>query len=603
MSTSITTKSFLAGVGTLLVSSLSVWAAELSLRLSSREAYVGAPIVARLSVDNSGAHDVPVFPDIPGVTVQPLGVPARSSQTTIINGRRSQRSSITYAYELTPRKEGKFVIPAVKLTADGRTLTTEPVAFVARKSDTGDLLFVDVAGGEKRAYVGEALRLTLRIWIRPYVDGQYHVKLTEADMWGLISPERSRWGVFAKALDELAAQRQRPRGREVLRKDSEGVERSYYLYELDHVIRPAKPGRLDPGDVDIVTAYPTGLQQADGFFSMGELALSGTRPLVKQATVEPIEIRAIPTDNRPAGYNGAIGRYDISATALPKKVAVGEPLTLTLKICGEGNLETLAAPDLANLPELTKDFRVPDEPLAGVMENGAKVFTVSLRPRDANVKQIPPIRMAYFDPRIERFVTSRSESIRLHVTPAETLSLDRVVSAAPNTETPKAPTPVSPASTLTPTTVSPALLRQPRMLTGGRLIATLVAPPLGCIVLATERRRRRRRVDSHRRRLAGKLAKERLTEAEDVTQIASTVIGYIADRLDEPARNLTAAEAVGRLRLRGGSKQILDVAADLLADCEEFRYCPSTPHDLEMLSCRAKQCVDVIEADMRKGRS
>jgi hypothetical protein len=593
----------LMSTAVLCIHSLTARAAEVRLRLSSREAYVGAPIVVQLSVDDAGAHDVPVLPDIPGVLVRALGSPSRSTQTTIINGRRSQTTSVTYAWELTPRREGKYEIPAVPVKVDGQTYRTDPVSFVARKSETGDLLFVDVAGAAKRAYVGEALRLTLRVWIRPYMDSRYNVKLTEADMWGLISLERSRWGVFGTALEELATRRQRPPGREVLRKDSEGVERRYYLYELDHVVRPAKPGVFDPGDVDVVMAYPMGLKESDGFFSMGELALAGTRPLVKRAEVEPIDIRAIPAAHRPAGFNGAVGRFDISTSALPQNVSVGEPITLTLTVRGDGNIETLSAPNLANLPELTRDFRVPDEPLAGVMENGAKVFTVSLRPRHAEVKQIPPIPLVFFDPRLETFVTSRSEAIRLHVTPAETLSMDRVVSAAPTAVTKPAASSSAPHSSITAEdrTVTPALIHRQRLLTGGRLVAVMMIPPLTFVGLAAGARWRNRRKNTSRQRLAGRLAKERLGDASDPAQIASTVIGYIADRLDEPLRNVTGSEALGRLRRKGGSARTLAQTTDLLGRCEEFRYGGSSPRDLKALTTCARLCVDAIEADVQRG--
>lgn len=593
----------LTGMVVLCLTVIPVDAAEVKLHLSSREAYVGAPIVAQLSVNNAGPHDVPVFPDIPGVTIRDMGAPSRSTQTTIINGRRSERSSVTYAWELTPRKEGKLKIPSISIKIDGKTISTDPITFVARKSETGDLLFVDVSGAAPRAYVGEALRLTLRIWVRPYADDQYNVKLSEADMWGLISPERSRWGVFAGALEELASRRQRPRGREVLRKDSEGIERSYYLYEIDHVVHPAGPGRLDAGDVDIVMTYPTGLKPSDGFFSMGELALAGARPLVKRAIVDPMEIRALPAENRPSGFNGAVGRYDISASALPKSVHVGEPVTLTLTIRGNGNLETLSAPDLANQPELERDFRVPDEPLAGVMENGAKVFTVSLRPRRAGVQQIPPIRLVFFDPRLEKFVTSRSEAIPLHVRPAETLSMDRVVSVASGASTdPAKATDASPTATPTDDpVVTPSLLRRTRVLTGGWLTAALICPPLVFAGLATGLRWRRRRETTSRLRQAGRLAKERLRHVDDPEQIASTVIGYIADRLDEPRRSMTGGEAVGRLRHKGGATDTLAQATDLFACCEEFRYGGSTPGDLETLTVRAKLCIDAIEKDLREG--
>ncbi len=38
---------------------------------------------------------------------------ARSSQTTIINGRADERTSVTYVWQITPRREGTFTIPAM----------------------------------------------------------------------------------------------------------------------------------------------------------------------------------------------------------------------------------------------------------------------------------------------------------------------------------------------------------------------------------------------------------------------------------------------------------------------------------------------------------
>ena len=64
-------------------------------------------------------HDQPVMPEIEGLTIEQVGPPARSSQTSIINGRRSDRSVVTYNYRVTPLREGSFTIPPIQVSADG----------------------------------------------------------------------------------------------------------------------------------------------------------------------------------------------------------------------------------------------------------------------------------------------------------------------------------------------------------------------------------------------------------------------------------------------------------------------------------------------------
>jgi hypothetical protein len=62
------------------------------------------------------------------------------------------------------------------------------------------------------------------------------------------------------------------------------------------------------------------------------------------------------------------------------------------------------------LPELTEDFKVPDEPLAGVVQDDAKLFTVSIRLRREGVVQIPGISPSFFDPREEENQCQRAIS-------------------------------------------------------------------------------------------------------------------------------------------------------------------------------------------------
>ena len=122
------------------------FAGTVEIGLSANDAYVGMPISLYVRVSNASSHAHPVIPAVQGLQVASAGVPSRSSQTTIINGRRTDRTSVTYAWNITPREPGSFVIPSLEVEVDGRVQRTRELHFNARKSETGDLLHVEVDG-------------------------------------------------------------------------------------------------------------------------------------------------------------------------------------------------------------------------------------------------------------------------------------------------------------------------------------------------------------------------------------------------------------------------------------------------------------------------
>jgi len=436
----------------LLASGLPVSAVDVRADLSRRETYVGLPVTLQVRIVNAQDYERPEIPAVDGLEIESAGSPSRSSRVSIINGRRTSSTSITFAFRVTPQREGTFRIPSLVVNVDGRAAKTQPLSLVATKSETGDLMFVEVAGKQDSIYVGQALDLKLKIWLRPFRDPQRDVVLSEADMWKLIS-EQTNWGPFADRISELAADNRRPGGEEVLRDDSDGQERSYYLYEIDATIYPQRPGQIDGNDIRVIVNYPTSIGKSNdplaGFFDDARfplpsrlfnddffrsqfgsrLAVQSVRPIVAEAAVEPITVRPVPTAGRPADYRGAVGQYEIVAEAKPTRVAAGDPITLKLGIAGDGPLELVQAPPLHQIAELADDFKVPDEPLAGIVGGPRKVFSTTIRPRRAGIAEIPRIPLSYFDPVQEKFVTVYSDPIAISVSEAESLALDAIVTS------------------------------------------------------------------------------------------------------------------------------------------------------------------------------
>ena len=185
-------------------------------KISTREAYVGLPVVLQVQITNAKNYQLPDIPEIGGCKVTATGTPSQSSRITIINGKRSESSSVTAQYLVTPRRAGTFEIPSLSVEVNGKVQKTEPLRFVATKSETGDLLFVEIEGDQDEVYVGEALDLQLKIWIKPFrergkeivvkgdngqlEDQENKIVFSEGNMWQLVS-QNSSWGNFAENIE------------------------------------------------------------------------------------------------------------------------------------------------------------------------------------------------------------------------------------------------------------------------------------------------------------------------------------------------------------------------------------------------------------------
>ncbi|WDQ18148.1 BatD family protein [Rhodopirellula sp. P2] len=423
-------------------------AADVSAKLSSQEAYVGAALTLQVQIANAQKYELPELPQIDGVEIVREGVPQQSRQVTVINGQMIQKQSVTFLYRVTPKVAGSFEIPSMNIRADGEVFQTEPMTFVATVSETGDLLFVEIEGDKSHVYVGEPIPLTLKIWLRPYRLVEQEATLSDGDMWAMIAPQ-TEWGEFTKAMEEMAGRNQRPGGRSVLREDQNGESREYYLYEIDAEIYPKKPGEVDAGGVEVVVNYPTEIgpvARRDPFgmgsrfsqmfdddffrspFERERLAVLKSRPIRDQAEIDSIEVRPIPSEGRPVGYNGAVGKYTIVTQATPQSVEAGDPVKLKIGITGDGPMDLVRCPKLSTLPELTADFKVSDQPLPGFVQDNMKVFAPTIRPKHEGVTEIPPIEFHFFNPETESFEVARSKPIPLRVRASETLLLNSIVS-------------------------------------------------------------------------------------------------------------------------------------------------------------------------------
>lgn len=599
----------------------SVNAADVDARLSSQEAWVGSPVILQLTIQDAADYEQPEIPEIPGCEIRAAGAPSQSSQITIINGRRTQKQSVVMQYLITPRREGSYEIPPFTLKVDGRSVTTQKLRFVATKSETGNLLFVEITGGKDKVYVGQPLELTLKIWIKPFHDAERNITLSEANMWQLVS-EQTAWGGFLDRMKELAANNQRPGGREVLRVDETGTERSYYLYEITATVYPRKPGKVDADDVQVVVDYPTALGKArdpfagffegsgfgrspfsnrgdDDFFASpfrNQLTVSATRPVTGQVKVHMTEVLPVPTEGRPADYRGAVGRYSIVTQATPTAVSAGDSMTLNIGISGTGPMELLQAPPLSELQSLTADFKIADQSLAGFVQDNTKLFQTTIRPRREGVTQIPAIPFSFFDPDTGKYETALSEPITITVDTSDSLSLDSIVGKQRNNRQSQDET-MSPGKSAEPEFTNDrsaaVLISQSASSPAMWWWYFVIAPPILWIITVLVRHRARivRQLPSFRS------AKSRCLAFIQSAQSSSDIVHALTRFIEDSTRQKCpkSSFALGALRTAGMTQVAIDVET-FFQRCEASEFNGSMQKLLSEFQREACELVGQMEA-------
>ena len=146
-----------------------------------------------------------------------------------------------------------------------------------------------------------------------------------------------------------------------------------------------------------------------------------------------------PAIGRPDDFSHIAGKYRISAVAEPTDVFVGEPVTLIIRITGNG--PDAFKPRRKNLhiftPEVAEQFHiepVPDQDRVVVVGRDTMwEFVFKLRPKNAEVSLIPAPRLVYYaiNPQRKAYQTTYGPDMPLTVSDAPGFPVPLQVVEAP----------------------------------------------------------------------------------------------------------------------------------------------------------------------------
>ena len=144
-----------------------------------------------------------------------------------------------------------------------------------------------------------------------------------------------------------------------------------------------------------------------------------------RSEIVPLVVVDPPETGRPADYGGAVGRLALEAHVDSGAAKVGDPLVLTVRVTGDGNVSFFPRPDV-RVPWgqlVPAEERVQLDSSATVVR-GAKEFDWVITPEKSGEVEVPSIRYPFFNPYTEKYELAVTSPQRVSVAPGTLIAVD-----------------------------------------------------------------------------------------------------------------------------------------------------------------------------------
>jgi tetratricopeptide (TPR) repeat protein len=354
----------------------------------------------------------PTLDDVADLSVQYVGP---SSQVSIVNGRMS--SSVTHRFVVSSSRVGRYEIGPIRVDVDGDVKDAGRVALEVRSASappsaqappgTGELeLTMSVKRNEVYLHERVPIRLVLRIGAVRVDNLQYPVVQGEGF-----------------ALEDFAEPKQ---------KRQQGARGAEHLVEFEAYLKPLRQGPLALGPATMGMSIVVPRSRRGSGSGFGSLFGEELRPVQVAADAITLDVLPLPEVGRPAGFSGAVGRFKMDVSIAPREVKVGDPITVTTRLRGDGLLEGLVSPAIP-ASEMLRVYPV-QSPRAD--QDGGRTFEQVVIPLAEGPLALTGPAFSYFDPEAREYKTLSSAPVAIAVKPsANADDRPRIVGGLPRSET------------------------------------------------------------------------------------------------------------------------------------------------------------------------
>jgi len=416
------------------------FAIQTQLRVDQGPYYVGEPIEIQFQITGAAREPEPRCEAEPpdGASLRLVDVvPNVSTSVQIINGQVTRSESISFIcrFQFIARRAGRFRLEPFRAEQAGTQMRSNHQLIDVQDVPLDPAVRIRIGVPSTSIYVGQLIPIRIEWWLDESMQDkivQYSIRsplFDDPDSFRFLDDEIAMRG-------DQSLQISTPAGEIALRADIERRNengRRYLVLSAGRRMVALRTGRFD-FEAASVTVEEVTRWQRDLF---GSRRPAGTRRLFDRDEPISIDVAAAPAEGRPESFGGAIGRgFSLDVAADRSVVRLGDPITLTFTVRGDGQLTMVGLPPLDRPGALPPEhFRLAEGDASGEIADGAKQFAVSVRVVDPAVREIPALEFSWFDPELGAYQTTRSRPIALSVRAAEMISADDVVAGRPKPST------------------------------------------------------------------------------------------------------------------------------------------------------------------------
>lgn len=557
-------------------------AQKLMLQVSKNKVAAGEPFQVTVSL-NAGGNGLKIanlneFDILQG--------PYNSSSTSIINGTVTQSYTLTYV--IAAKKEGKYTLGPATVNSNGTSLTSNSVAVEAIKGaatqgqpnanaapqvpsaptteDAAANLFVKTIVSKTKAYLGEQINITYKVYTRYQLRGFQDIKFS--DYTGFFSqdvPMNQQFHVQNEVVDGINYQ-------------VTELKRSYLFAQ--------RTGKLEiePMKIECVVLKKSNKKARDIWEQVFGGGYEEVVYPVKSKAIT-MEIMPLPEENKPANFSGAVGEYSLKAELNKNKIKANESVNLTITLAGKGNIK-LVDPLKIAFPEdfETYDPKTTENISVGANNvSGTKTFDYLIIPRHEGNYKIEQLSFSYFDPGKKEYVVLPSPDFTLQVEKGDAESAP-VMGSSSRQEDLKV---LGNDIRYIKTSSSKWKTKEKYFFNSAIFYLFLTLPFLAFFAFILLRRKtieQNKDVIAVKSRKATKMARKRLSLAGKhlrsgnkelfYIEIFKALYGYIGDKLNIPVADLNKEYIAEKLKNRQVSENTILQLISTLDNCEYERYAP-----------------------------
>lgn len=570
---------------------------EFTTKVSKNKLGVNQRLRVEFTINQQGADNF-TPPNFKGFDV--VGGPSQSVNQSWINGKSSYSQS--YSYIVAPTRKGELTIGGASIEYKGAIVKSNSVKVavvdaIELPKDPNDPDYIanqnvhlEAYVSNTKPYLGEGIYVEYRLYF------SHNIAISDFDIKELPKFE-GFWNQDIK-IDEIRIKNGKYQG-----------EDYRYFTIRKAVLIPQKSGDLylEPLKTNLIIGVPTGR----GDFFGNPI----TRNIRKSFATfkKKIKVKALPLKGKPAGFNGAVGDFDLKVTTSKESLKANESTQLKVSVAGKGNLKLFEIPKVITPQEL--EVYTPEHKenlktsVSGTRGLKGEVFDqYTLVPQFKGKYKIPPVTFSYFNPKDKKYHTLVSDDVFVTVTEGKELisNSDQIVMQGARK---KEIITANKSFRYLQTNTQLASLDQVDFFKSNLFYLLLFLPMFAipvAIVIGKKKKERANDLIGNRTRKADKLARKYLSQAKKqlgkkeafYIALEKALHNYLKAKLQLETSEISKERISELLHTKEVDTETISSFIAVLNDCDFARYAPAISGMMEEKYAKAKEVITKLDKQL-----